>query len=160
MNTHTHTQPKSTNSNMSSSEREHSFISHLNLDETHVVLSRHNNTKLVWKLCWQKRKKDLHVKRSLWLQSGVASPQCTSHRVWWTVMRPWSVAKQWFWLLQNVPKHAIRASLKALIGYACGVLFVYRRVTTASLASTHLIFILHMKARDSGISALYFSHRA
>lgn len=27
------------------------------------------------------------------------------------------------------------------IGYSCGVLFVYHRVTTARLASTHLIFI-------------------
>ncbi len=59
----------------------------------------------------------------------------------------------------NLPKHAIRLSLKALIGYSCGVLFVYHRVTTASLASTHLIFILDMKDRDSGIYALYFSHR-
>lgn len=58
----------------------------------------------------------------------------------------------------NLPKHAIRPSLKALIGYSFGVLFVYHCVTTASLGSTHLIFILDMKARDSGISALYFSH--
>lgn len=60
----------------------------------------------------------------------------------------------------NLPKHAIRSSLKALIRYSCGVLFVYHRVTTTSLGSTHLIFILDMKARDSGISALYFSHGA
>lgn len=60
----------------------------------------------------------------------------------------------------NLLKHAIRLSLKALIGYSCGVLFVYHRVTTASLGSTHHIFILNMKARDSGISALYSSHGA
>lgn len=60
----------------------------------------------------------------------------------------------------NLPKHAIRPSLKALIRYSCSVLFIYHRVTTASLGSTHLIFILDMKARDSGISALYFSHEA
>lgn len=60
----------------------------------------------------------------------------------------------------DLSEHAIRPSLKALIGYSCGVLFVYHRVTIASLGSTHLIFILDMKARDSGISALYFSHRA
>lgn len=57
-------------------------------------------------------------------------------------------------------KHTIRLSLKVLIGYSCGVLFVYRRVTTASLGSAHLIFILDMKAGDSGIFALYFSRGA
>ena len=44
----------------------------------------------------------------------------------------------------NPPKHAV--ALKALIGYSCGVLFVYHCVTTASLGSTHLIFIPNMKA--------------
>lgn len=60
-----------------------------------------------------------------------------------------------------LPSHAfMRPSLKALIGYSCGVLFVYHRVTTESLGSTHLIFILDMKAGDSGASALYLRRRA
>lgn len=46
--------------------------------------------------------------------------------------------------------------LKALIGYSCGVLFVYHCVTTASLGSTRLIFIADMKARESGIFCAVF----
>lgn len=90
---------------------------------------------------------------------GVKALHLESHYVLWTG-EPMENSQAVVWVTLNLPKHAIRSSLKALIGYSCGVLFVYHRITTASLRSAHLIFIHNMKAGDSGIFALYFCHRA
>lgn len=105
-------------------EREYSFISHLNLDKkktkTHVLLSWCINGKLVWKLSLQKKK--VHVKRSSCWRSGVESPTRISQ--WSAVIKPWS-GQAVVLVPPDLPKHAIRPSLKALLGiHAVFCLFI------------------------------------